>query len=85
MYRISDFLLFKGSIIIHVREWGRISNEFYRTTIQEAQKMSLVEDEVAAQRVASLDSVHIARFFTMKLPTSCLGIVDEFPAQTVSR
>ena len=62
MYQISDFLLFKGSIIIDFRERGRILNEFKETTNQQARKMSLVEDEAADQRNVSSDSVHTARY-----------------------
>ena len=64
MYQISDSILFnlKVSIIIDFREWDRILNEFQKTTIQQAQKMSSVENQAAGQLVASLDSVHAVRY-----------------------
>ena len=36
VYLISDFLLFKGSILFDFREWGRILNEFHNATTQQA-------------------------------------------------
>ena len=36
VYLISDFLLFKGSILFDLREWCLILNEFKKTTIEQA-------------------------------------------------
>ena len=61
MYRISNFLLFKGSIVGDLRKWGWILNEFSKITNQLTQEMSVVKDGAGSQRVASSVSVYATR------------------------
>ena len=74
VYLISDFLLFKGSILFDLREWCLILNEFKKTTIEQAWKMSFVKDEAAGPQQETILYYIIANL----LPWNC-GCISILP------